>query len=183
MTDKTIALAVSSLRGGTMRLGRRLRLERPEHAVTSAELSVLGLLHRRGPMSAGDLASAEQVQPQSLTRTLATLAERGQIRRSPDPADRRRSLVSITELGTEGIIADVSQRDRWLAMAMAEELSLAEIHLLMMAGELMERLAESEVKAPRRATAARGRRSPAEAARRGDGEREAGGKRGTARGA
>lgn len=143
MTTETITLAAAtSLRRGTMRLGRRLRIERPEHAVASAELSVLGLLHRRGPMSAGELAWAERVQPQTLTRTLAALEERGEIGRRPDPADRRRSLLSITESGREVLFADVAQRDRWLAAAIAKRLSPAETQLLMMAGELMERLAE-----------------------------------------
>jgi DNA-binding MarR family transcriptional regulator len=130
-----------------MRLGRRLRLERPEPSGTSAELSVLGLLYRRGPMSAGELAWAERVQPQSLTRTLAALEERGVIRREPDPADRRRSVLSITEAGRTLLLADVAQRDSWLATAIAEQLSPAEAQLLMMAGELMERLAEAEAEA------------------------------------
>jgi DNA-binding MarR family transcriptional regulator len=148
MTDQAVALAAaSSLRRGTMRLGRRLRMERPERGVTSAELSVLGLLHRRGPMSAGELAWAERVQPQSLTRTLAALEERSEICRRPDPADRRRSVLSIAGSGREALFADIAQRDSWLAMAMSEQLSPAETQLLMMAGELMERLAEAKVAA------------------------------------
>jgi DNA-binding MarR family transcriptional regulator len=139
--------AATSLRRGTMRLGRRLRMERPEQAIGSAELSVLGLLHRRGPMSAGELAWAERVQPQSLTRILAALEDRGEIARRPDPADRRRSVLSITTPGREVLFADVAQRDSWLTMAMAEQLSPAETQLLMMAGELMERLAEAPVTA------------------------------------
>jgi DNA-binding MarR family transcriptional regulator len=162
MAEQAVALAAaSSLRRGTMRLGKRLRTERPERAVTSAELSVLGLLHRRGAMSAGELAWAERVQPQSLTRTLAALEDRGEIGRRPDPADRRRSVLSITRSGTEVLLADVAQRDSWLAIAMAEQLSPAETQLLMMAGELMERLAEARVDAlhrsaspPRRSRAA-----------------------------
>jgi DNA-binding MarR family transcriptional regulator len=147
MTGQMMIEPAASLRRGTMRLGRRLRMERPEQAASSAELSVLGLLHRRGPMSAGELAWAERVQPQSLTRTLAALEERGEIARRPDPADRRRSVLSITEPGREVLFADVAQRDSWLAMAMAEQLSPAETQLLMMAGELMERLAEAPVTA------------------------------------
>lgn len=139
--------AATSLRRGTMRLGRRLRLERTEPSVTGAELSVLGLLYRRGPMSAGALAWAERVQPQSLTRTLAALEERGVVHRQPDRADRRRSVLSITESGRAVIHADVAQRDSWLAMAIADEMSPAEAQLLMMAGELMERLAEAGVDA------------------------------------
>lgn len=166
MTDQLVAVTASSLRRGTMRLGRRLRMERPEHAVPGAELSVLGLLYRRGPMSAGELAWAERVQPQSLTRTLGALQERGEIRRQPDPADRRRSLVSITEQGAELLLADVAQRESWLALAIADQLSPAEAQLLMMAGELMERLAEADVTALRRTAAPPGDRGPRGAAER-----------------
>jgi DNA-binding MarR family transcriptional regulator len=166
MTEQLIALAAAtSLRRGTMRLGRRLRVERPERVVTSAELSVLGLLRRNGPMSAGELAWAERVQPQSLTRTLAALEERGEISRHPDPADRRRSVLSITDQGQEVLYMDVAQRDSWLAMAMAEQLSPAETQLLMMAGELMERLAEAKVTALHRAASPR---ASGRAARTGD---------------
>ncbi|HTU80247.1 MAG TPA: MarR family transcriptional regulator [Solirubrobacteraceae bacterium] len=140
-----------------MRLGRRLRLERPERSVASAELSVLGLLHRKGPMSAGELARAERVQPQTLTRTLAALEQRGEIDRHPDPADRRRSVLSISQSGEAILHADVAQRDSWLALAMAEQLSPAETQLLMLAGELMERLADARAGALRRAASPRER--------------------------
>lgn len=153
LDGQMVADTATSLRRGTMRLGRRLRLERPEPSVTGAELSVLGLLNRRGPMSAGALACAERVQPQSLTRTLSALEERGVVHRQPDPADRRRSVLSITESGRAVIHADVSQRDRWLAVAIADQLSPAEAQLLMMAGELMERLAEAELDAVYRTAA------------------------------
>lgn len=142
--------AATSLRRGTMRLGRRLRMERPERGVAMAELSLLGLLSRRGPMTAGELAWAERVQPQTLTRTLAALEERGELERQTDPVDRRRSVISITDKGTDALVADVRQRDSWLAMAMADRLSAAEAQLLMLAGELMERLAEADVSALRR---------------------------------
>jgi len=141
-------------------------MERPERAVTSAELSVLGLLYRRGTMSAGELAWAERVQPQSLTRTLAALEERGEICRVPDPSDRRRSVLSITEAGKGILLADVSQRDSWLSMAIAEQLSPAETLLVMMAGELMERLAEAGAGALHRAASPPRRSVAAEAAER-----------------
>jgi DNA-binding MarR family transcriptional regulator len=145
--DADLLRSAAALRRGTMRLSRRLRMERPETGVAPAELSVLGLLNRRGPMSAGALAWAERVQPQTLTRTLAALEHRGEIARRADPADRRRSVLSITIRGAEVLMADVAQRDSWLTMAMAEQLSPAEATLLAMAGELMERLAEANAEA------------------------------------
>jgi DNA-binding MarR family transcriptional regulator len=106
-------------------------------------VSVLAHLHRRGPMTPGALAEAERLQPQSLTRTLAGL-ERGQlVVRRPDARDRRRSLLALTEAGTRALTADMRRRDDWLAAAMERELTRAERELLRLAGDLMERLAES----------------------------------------
>jgi DNA-binding MarR family transcriptional regulator len=158
-TDELQRIAMV-LRRGTMRLARRLRTERPEVGVPLLEISVLGHLNRRGAMTAGDLAAAERVQPQTLTRALAALEGKGAIRRHADPADRRRSVLSITDPGRELLASDMRQRDSWLSLAMAEELTPTERRLLFLAGDLMERLAEADVSAlrsprsPRRAAAA-----------------------------
>ena len=140
------------LRRGTMRLARRLRMERLETGVPLQEFSVLGHLNLRGSMTAGEIAAAERVQPQTLTRTLAALERRGAIRRQADPADRRRSALSITPVGRELLVTDVRQRDSWLSLAMAQELTPTERRLLYLAGQLMEHLAEADVSALRTPT-------------------------------
>jgi DNA-binding MarR family transcriptional regulator len=124
-------------------------MERPDAGVTSLELSVLAHLNRRGSMTAGEIAAADRVQPQTLTRTLAVLEGKGAIQRQADPADRRRSALSITPAGLEVLVTDMRQRDSWLALAMTEELTPTERRLLYLAGELMERLAEADVSALR----------------------------------
>lgn len=147
MTADEVTDRASALRRGVTRLGRRLRLERPEQGEPLLQLSTLALLHSRGPMTPGELAGAQRVQPQSLTRTLTALETAGLVSRRTDPGDRRRSLLMITDTGRRAIRNDVSQRDAWLAMAMAELLTPAEQELLRIAGQLMERLAEAEVTA------------------------------------
>ena len=64
--------------------------------VTSTELEVLGTLVIRGALSAGDLARRTGLTSGAITRLIDRLAERGVVRRLPDPADRRRVLVEIT---------------------------------------------------------------------------------------
>jgi DNA-binding MarR family transcriptional regulator len=140
-TQAALSTAVA-LRRGVTSLGRRLRLERTASAMTALELSVLGHLNRRGPLSPGELADAEHVQPQSLTRTLAGLQGAGLTLRQSDPADGRRSLLAITEQGQAALRTEMQQRDTWLAAAMAAQLTSTEIGLLRLAGPLMERLAE-----------------------------------------
>jgi DNA-binding MarR family transcriptional regulator len=147
--DELLVVA-TTVRRGTMRLARRLRMERPETGAPLQEISVLGHLNRRGSMTAGEIAAAERVQPQTLTRTLAVLEGKGAIQRQVDPADRRRSALSITPAGREALVNDMRQRDSWLALAMAEELTPTERRLLSLAAELMEHLAEADVSALRR---------------------------------
>ena len=145
-TDELLSRA-ADLRRGVTRLSRRLRLERPEQGEPLLQLTVLALLRSSGPMSPGDLASAERVQPQSLTRTLTALEAAGLVARQHDPEDGRRSLLTITGGGRRAIRDDVRQRDAWLAAAMGEVLSPVEQELLRLAGELMEHLAEADVTA------------------------------------
>jgi DNA-binding MarR family transcriptional regulator len=139
--------AATHVRRGVVSLGRRLRLGRSAASLTTLELSVLGDVHRRGPLSPGDLAAIERVQPQSLTRTLTSLEAHGLTVREPDPADGRRSLLAITEAGLTALRAEMDQRDNWLAAAMSAELTDAEIGLLRLAGELMERLGDADWRA------------------------------------
>ncbi|MGH2896379.1 MAG: MarR family winged helix-turn-helix transcriptional regulator, partial [Solirubrobacteraceae bacterium] len=77
-----------------MRLARRMRAERPRHGVSQLKIGVLAHLKREGPMSPGELAAAEHIQPQSLSRTLANLEQNGLITRQVDAGDRRRSTLA-----------------------------------------------------------------------------------------
>ena len=131
------------MRRGVISLGRRLRAERTGSGLTALELSVLGHLHRSGARSPGDLAAAEHVQPQSLTRTLTRLEAGALLRRTPDPADGRRSVLAITPSGQDALRAEMEQRDNWLAAVMADSLTSTEIELLRLAGELLDRLARA----------------------------------------
>ena len=94
----TAALAA----GLRLAMGRIVRRLRQAHAVGDVSLSgvsVLARLARTGPESPGSLAELERVRPQAMAGTLARLEERRLVSRTPDPADGRRAIVSITEDG------------------------------------------------------------------------------------
>jgi len=146
--DEDVLTAATAVRQGTARLARRLRIERLEPAQTALELGILAHLNRRGPATPGALAAAERVQPQSLTRTLASLERQNLAIRQPDDRDRRRSLLAITEAGRQALARDMRQRDAWLARTMALRLTRAEQELLRIAGELMDRLADADAPGP-----------------------------------
>jgi DNA-binding MarR family transcriptional regulator len=160
MGDDDLLRAATAVRQGTTRLARRLRIERPERSQTALELGILAHLHRRGPMTPGALAAAERVQPQSLTRTLASLERQRLAARQPDDRDHRRSLLAITEAGRQALATDMHQRDAWLAEAMARQLTPAERDLLRIAAALMDRLADAEFHDPGGFGAACGKNPP-----------------------
>ena len=56
-----------------------------------------------GPMSLSGLAEAIGVDAPYATLIVDSLEERGLVARQPDPADRRRKLVSLTPSGCEAI--------------------------------------------------------------------------------
>ena len=132
---------VADLRRGTMHLARRLRVARGPGALNPSTLSLLSHLARRGPMTPGQLASAEFLRPQSLTRLLADLEAEGYVVRAPDPDDGRQYLVTIARAGRDAMARDVASRDAWLAGAMTG-LTRAERDILAVAGRLMDLLAD-----------------------------------------
>jgi DNA-binding MarR family transcriptional regulator len=56
-----------------------------------------------GPMSLSGLAEAVGVDAPYATLIVDSLEERGLVERQPDPADRRRKLVTLTSAGKEAI--------------------------------------------------------------------------------
>jgi len=109
------------LRLAVVRLNRRLRAQRGGAAVvTLTQISALSSLHQHGPMSAGELAARERVQPPSMTRVIAALAELGFVDRRPHPSDGRQTVVSLTAAGRAYVDVDVSIRERWLDERLAE---------------------------------------------------------------
>jgi len=56
-----------------------------------------------GPMSLSGLAEAVGVDAPYATLIVDSLEERGLVERQPDPADRRRKLVTLTQAGNEAI--------------------------------------------------------------------------------
>ena len=125
-------------------LGQIIRRLRAEHAFPLSQGSVLGRLDREGELSVSDLAVAERVRPQSMAQTVADLEADGLVTRRPDPDDKRRALVELTEHGHVALDADRHHRDGWLAQAIGDNLTPAEQNVLREAALLLARLAEAE---------------------------------------
>lgn len=69
--------------------------------LTLPRLRLLLVLHERGPLRSGELASCIGVTPRAITGLVDGLSARGYVERVPDPVDRRAALVTLTTAGTE----------------------------------------------------------------------------------
>jgi DNA-binding MarR family transcriptional regulator len=123
-------------------LGQLVRRLRAEHRFPLMHGTVLGRLDREGPQSVSDLAAIERVRPQSMAQVVAELEADELVRRSPDPGDRRRALVELTEQGRATLTEDRRHRVGWLVSAI-EELPPPEREVLGRATTILRQLAES----------------------------------------
>jgi DNA-binding MarR family transcriptional regulator len=90
------------LRIAINRLQRRLRQE-SLGGLSPAQASALGSVHRHGNPTLGELAAIEQVQPPTITRIVAGLAEAGMVTRVADVNDRRSARVRTTPEGERAL--------------------------------------------------------------------------------
>jgi DNA-binding MarR family transcriptional regulator len=105
---------------------RRLR-HRTAHAlaplgITPHQGRTLRTIERDGPMRLGVLADALRIAPRSVTDVVDALVEAGWVARSPDPDDRRATVIEVTDAGreqaraveeaSEGVFAGLPAADR-----------------------------------------------------------------------
>ena len=145
MTDDRVEdedrLAAATLVGrAATALAARARAERAG-VLTLSQVSVLGWLVRVGDLTPGEVAARLRMLPQSLTRTLRSLEQNGWVTRMRDPSDGRQSVLMITDAGRETLTSEMRPRYEWVASGMAQTMTVTEGKLLVLAAELLERLA------------------------------------------
>ncbi|MED7822170.1 MarR family winged helix-turn-helix transcriptional regulator [Streptomyces chiangmaiensis] len=138
--SESAARAARDLRVVFSRLRRRIREVAGDEGLTPSQVSALTLVGKGGAATASTLASAEGVRPQSMAATLGVLEQHGLIRRSPDPDDGRRQLVTLTDAGRERVEGDRQARQEWLARALEDRYTEEERQTIVAALSLMERL-------------------------------------------
>jgi DNA-binding MarR family transcriptional regulator len=129
----------SALRLSLLRAARRLRSQRVNTAVTLSQLSALATVCKYGPLSAGEIAAIERVQPPSMTKILASLESSGWVERSSQPEDRRQSIIAISPTGRDLLAEETRARDEWLAKRLVE-FSEEDLRKLSEAVEVLDRL-------------------------------------------
>ncbi|SFE14666.1 MarR family winged helix-turn-helix transcriptional regulator [Blastococcus tunisiensis] len=138
-TLDTAALA-HDLRLAVMRFSRRLRNQRVDTSVTLTHLAALSTLRQHGPMSPGELAAQERVQPPSMTRVVVALEGMGLVTRTPHPTDGRQVVIDLTPAAQGLLDEEARAREAWLSGRL-QDLAPEERAVLREAAEIMEKLA------------------------------------------
>ena len=131
------AALATDLREALRPLWRRLG----EHRTLSmGKVGILARLDRHGSLTATDLAAHERISHQAVAGAVRELEQMGLVSRSPDPADGRRVLITLTDSGRARLDTERSAGQEWLIHAVTDELSESERATLAAAVPLLGRL-------------------------------------------
>jgi DNA-binding MarR family transcriptional regulator len=130
------------LRAAVTRMNRRLR-QQSLGGLSPAQGSALGSVSRLGTPTLGELATAEQVQPPTMTRLVASMEAAGLVERQGDAADGRICRVRLTAEGRRTIERIRTQKNAYLTRRI-DRLEPAERATLGELTALLERLVAEE---------------------------------------
>jgi DNA-binding MarR family transcriptional regulator len=130
------------LHSAALHLLRSLRKVDSESGITAPRLSVLSVVVFAGPRTLGELASAEQVKPPTMTRLVAALETEGLVKREVDHNDRRITRIHATKKGEKIMMLGRERRVSDLAARLAK-LPASEVRELERAARLIASLATS----------------------------------------
>ncbi|WP_312438393.1 MarR family transcriptional regulator [Janthinobacterium sp.] len=137
-----VLLLASELRIQVCKLRRRLREEAHIADVTPSQASVLSRLERDGPATVSSLARAEGMRPQSMAATVQALGDAQLVTGSPDPLDKRQTILTLTDHCRALVKASRAAREDWLARTIESRLTQDETAQLQQAMALLKRLAD-----------------------------------------
>jgi DNA-binding MarR family transcriptional regulator len=114
LTLEPLAVA-NRLRPALLKLARELRRESHALGVTGGQVSLLFQIQRHKGIGVRGLAALERMSPAAMTGYVDRLERAGLVRRTPDPKDRRRHGLFVTEEGDRVLRSVKSRRTAWLA--------------------------------------------------------------------
>ncbi|GAA3866280.1 MarR family transcriptional regulator [Saccharothrix violaceirubra] len=123
------------------RLIRSLRQAAPVKRLQPTQLLVLSELSTQGPMRIGEIAVRALCSQPTATTVVTGLESGGLVRREPDPADGRATIVELTGAGRE-TIASLAHGEAELLSDRLSRLTEAELESLRLATSLLRRLAD-----------------------------------------
>lgn len=110
--------------------------------LSSPQLAALSRIDRLGPSTTAELARREQITPQAMGATIASLERLGLVARDSDASDARRSILTLTPEGQAAIREGRNALADRVAVALETSFTADEIAVLSAATPLIERLAD-----------------------------------------
>ena len=108
------------LHSAAIHLLRKLRREDESSGLNAPRLSALSVIVFGGPLSLGDLATAEQVRPPTMTRIVDALEAQGLVTRHRDETDGRSIRLAATPAGKALLMKGRKRRVDALARQIAQ---------------------------------------------------------------
>lgn len=140
-TERASALAVE-LRTICSKFKRKVREQGGQSDLRPSQVSVLLRIEKDGPAAVSTLARAEGMRPQSMSAIVTSLLEAGLLSSSPDPNDRRQTLMSLSRKCQKLLSDGRAARQDWLTTTIQKKLSSQEQEKLAAAVNLLARLIE-----------------------------------------
>ncbi len=137
--DESVQRVITAVHRLSRRLNKWYDRQLANLGVTAGEWTVLEQLARspgQAPCTPSQLAEAANVAPSSMTHRLDRMVERGLIARSPDPDNRVRVRVELTDAGYE-LYAQAIREANLVEADLLAGLTRAEVQTL---AELLERV-------------------------------------------
>jgi DNA-binding MarR family transcriptional regulator len=138
---RTSALA-TELRAAVSKMTRRLGQQTSIGDLNPSQVVVLQRLDKEAPITASGLARSTGMRPQSMASVIAALQNVGLVSGAPDPADKRQTLLSLSEAGQAWVRQGRAARHDWLTRTLHERLTPEEQKRLADALELLKRLVD-----------------------------------------
>jgi DNA-binding MarR family transcriptional regulator len=129
-------IVADQLHSLAIHLLRKLRREDESSGLNAPRLSALSVIVFGGPVTLGDLARAEQVQPPTMTRIVHALEELRLVKKSKSSSDGRSTQIVATAAGRRVLTEGRERRVRKLAGQIAA-LKEAERATLIAAAEIL----------------------------------------------
>jgi len=139
--EQAAALAMD-LRAIFGKLKRKSREQGEPDDLTPSQVSVLLRLEKDGSAAVSSLARAEGMRPQSMSAIVRTLLKAGLVAGSPDPNDRRQTLMSLSGKCQKLLKEGRAARQDWLTTKIQSKLSSQDQEKLAAAVDLLARLVE-----------------------------------------
>jgi DNA-binding MarR family transcriptional regulator len=137
--SEDVSAVADQLHSAAIHLLRKLRREDAASGLNAQRLSALSVIVFAGPVALGDLASAEQVRPPTMTRIVDALVLQGLAEKRKNELDARSTMIHATAAGKRLLLQGRERRVRALAEKIAA-LKTEDRDALTRAAEILKRV-------------------------------------------